>query len=889
MQWLAALCVRRPVFATVLILLLTVVGAFAFTQLGVDRLPKVDFPTIVVTTRNPGAAPEEIETEVSDKIEEAVNTISGIDELRSTSAEGVSIVSVTFLLEKDVEVAAQEVRDRVNRVLPLLPRTIRQPTVEKMDPDASPIITLVVSAPRAIRDISEYADKVLRRQLESVDGVGQVMILGSRPRQVNISADAARLRANNLTVTDLARALQAQNLDVPGGRVELGPETLTLRTQGRVRSVEGFGDIVVRDRSGHPVRVADVATVEDGMADVASVARLDGVPAVVMPIRRQSGTNAVEVVDRIKGRLDELRSGGAVPPGFEIRVVRDQSIFIKASIASVEEHLILGSLLAALVVLVFLWNLRSTAIAAVAIPTSIVATFGLIWYEGFTLNMMTMLALTLSVGIVIDDAIVVLENIYRFIEEKGRPPMQAAVEATKEIGLAVLATTLSLVAIFLPVGFMGGMVGKFMKSFGLTMAFAVMVSLLVSFTLTPMLGARWLRKTANGNGNRGSGHGSRDSRFFRPIDRRYTAVLHWALGHRGTVAAIAILVLLSSVPLALVAPKNFMPIDDQSEFEVGIRAPEGTSLQATEVVANRVAARIRDQVPEAEYTLVTVADDSANTSNLANIYIRLSPIEARDRDQFAIMADVRSNILAAFRESRLRTMVRQSGGMGGGGAQSSEIQYVLNGPSLATLRASSAAVAKAARALPGVVDVDTSLNLGKPELGVRIDRGRAADLGVQLSDAAEALRLLVGGDQVTTYNEGGEQYEVRVRAAAADRTTEEALTLLTVPSSRHGSIALDQLATFERSEAASEIMRLGRERQVTVYASLLPGVSQTPVMAAMEAVGEGLKLGPSYRARFAGRSRELGRAATNFLLAFVLSLIFMYLILAAQFESWLHP
>ena len=894
MQWLAALCVRRPVFATVLILLLTVVGAFAFTQLGVDRLPKIDFPTIVVTTRNPGAAPEEIETEVSDKIEEAVNTSSGIDELRSTSAEGVSIVSVTFLLEKDIEVAAQEVRDRVNRVLPQLPRTIRQPTVEKMDPDAAPIITLVVSAPRPIRDISEYADKVLRRQLESVDGVGQVMILGSRPRQVNISADVARLRANNLTVTDLSRALQAQNLDVPGGRVELGPETLTLRTQGRVRSVAGFGEIIVRDRSGHPVRVSDVATVEDGMADVTSVASLDGAPAVVMPIRRQSGTNAVQVVDAIKARLEELRAGAGIPAGYDIRIVRDQSLFIKASIRSVEEHLVLGSLLAALVVLIFLWNLRSTAIAAVAIPTSIIATFGLIWYEGFTLNVMTMLALTLSVGIVIDDAIVVLENIYRFIEEKGRPPMQAAVEATREIGLAVLATTLSLVAIFLPVGFMGGMVGKFMKSFGLTMAFAVLVSLLVSFTLTPMLGARWLRKTGgNGNGRSGPGggshHSSRDSWFFRPIDHGYTAALRWALGHRGVVASIALLVLLSSVPLAMIAPKNFMPVDDQSEFELSIRAPEGTSLQATELLANRVASRIRERVPEAEYTLVTVADDSANTSNLANVYVRLSPIEARDRGQFEIMADVRSNVLPAFSASRLRTMVRQSGGMGGGGAMSADISYVLNGPDLGALRDASTAVATAARQLEGVVDVDTSLNVGKPELGVRIDRPKASDLGVQLSDAAEALRLLVGGDQVTTYNEGGEQYEVRVRAQAADRTTEEALALLTVPSSRLGSVALDQLATFERSEAASEIMRLGRQRQVTVYASLLPGVSQTPVMTAMQESGDALNLGPSYRGRFAGRSRELGRAAQNFALAFGLSLIFMYLILAAQFESWLHP
>lgn len=893
MQWLAAICVRRPVFATVLILMLTVVGAFAFTQLGVDRFPKVDFPSVIVTTRNPGAAPEEIETEVTDKVEQAVNTISGIDELRSTSAEGVSIVAVTFLLEKDVEVAAQEVRDRVNRILPQLPKTVRQPTVEKMDPDASPIMTLVLSAPRPIRDITEFADKVLRRQLESVNGVGQVSVVGGRARRVNVTVDAGRLRAHNLTVTDVSRALQSQNLDVPGGRVELGPQTMTLRTQGRVRTVEQFEQIVVRLRDGHPVRVGDVATVEDGMADPTSLANVDGRSAVVMPVRRQSGTNAVEVVNEVKRRLEELKA--TMPPGYEIRIVRNQAEFIEASIRSVEEHLVLGSILAALVVLIFLWNVRSTIIAAIAIPTSIISSFGLIWYEGFTLNVMTMLALTLSVGIVIDDAIVVLENIYRFIEEKGMPPMKAAVEATREIGLAVLATTLSLVAIFLPVGFMGGMVGKFMKSFGLTMAFAVLVSLLVSFTLTPMLAARWLRRQEGSNGEpegqprRGHHEKSRETGFFRPIDRTYTRLLHWALTHRGIVAVTALLVLLSSVPLGMLAPKNFLPLDDQSEFEVGLRAPEGTSLQATELLANRIAARIRAQVPEAVYTLVTVADDSAGTPNIATVYTRLTPIESRTRSQFEIMAEVRTTLLPTFKAERLRTGVRNVGGMGGGGSQAAEIQFVINGPDLKTLQASAYKIAEAARAIPGAVDVDTSLNIGKPELSVGIDRAKAADLGVQISDAAEALRLLVGGDQVTTYNEDGEQYDVHLRARPEDRTSTSALALLTVPSARLGSVSLDNLASFEGSEAPSEIMRLQRQRQVTVYSNLLPGVSQTPVMASMEEAAAGLSLGPAYRTRFAGRSRELGRAALNFGLAFALSVIFMYLILAAQFESWLHP
>src|SRR4051794_30394343 len=591
MQWLAELSVRRPVFATVLILSLTVIGVFSFTRLGVDQFPKVDLPMIMITTVQPGAAPEQVETEISDKIEEAVNTISGIDELRSISSEGVSNVMVSFLLDKDTNVAAQEVRDKINGIIPLLPKTAQQPKIDKLDPDAAPVLSIALSAVKPVRDVTEYADKVLRRQIESVSGVGQVLVLGGRQRQINIWLDADRLRAYNLTVTDVSRALQAQNLEIPGGRVDQGAKSITLRTRGRIQTVAEFGDVVVREKDGHPVRVSDIARVEDGEADANTLANIDGADTVLLQIRRQSGTNTVQVVNEVRQRLDEVKA--TLPPGYQMRVVRDGSEFIKASIHSVEEHLIVGSILAALVVLLFLSNLRSTLIAAIAIPTSIVATFGLIWYMDFSLNSLTMLALTLSVGIVIDDAIVVLENIYRFIEEKHEDQHQAAIDATKEIGLAVLATTLSLIAIFVPVGFMGGIVGRFMKSFGLTMSFAILVSMLVSFTLTPMLSARWIKakeakNTKDTKDAKGS-KGSKDNRFFKPIDDGYKRLLAWSLAHRALVALGAVLILLSSVPLFMVANKNFLPNDDQSEFEIGVRAPEGTSIAATELIANRIA------------------------------------------------------------------------------------------------------------------------------------------------------------------------------------------------------------------------------------------------------------------------------------------------------------
>ncbi|HEY7287787.1 MAG TPA: efflux RND transporter permease subunit [Vicinamibacterales bacterium] len=883
MQWLAALCVKRPVFASVLILSLTVVGAFAFTLLGVDRFPKVDFPTVVVTTVQPGAAPEQIETEVSDKIEEAVNTISGIDELRSISSEGVSQVMISFLLEKDPDVAAQEVRDKINGVLPLLPKTIQQPRVDRFDPDAAPVLSLALSANRPIRDITEYADKVLRRQLESVSGVGQVLVLGGRQRQVNIWLDGARLRAYNLTVTDVARALQAQNIEIPGGRMDQGQQSVTLRTRGRVQTVQEFGDIVIRAKDGHPIRVSDVARVEDGEAEPETVANVNGAGTVLLQIRRQSGTNTVEVVKAVRQRFDELKT--RLPAGYSARIVRDTSDFIEAAIHNVEEHLVVGSILAALVVLLFLANLRSTIISAIAIPTSIIATFGLIWYMGFTLNLMTMLALTLSVGIVIDDAIVVLENIYRFIEEKHEDQFQAAIDATKEIGLAVLATTLSLVAIFVPVGFMGGIVGRFMKSFGLTMAFAIMVSLVVSFTLTPMLSARWLKIDRSAKNN---GHSSKDSRIFHAIDVFYTRILEWSMAHRGIIAGLAVLVLMSSVPLFMLANKNFMPFDDQSEFEINLRAPEGTSLEATEVITNRVANTVRQRLPEVDYTLVTIGGDPAKTRNLGNVYIRLKPIEERTRDQFAIMGIIREQILPPLAKD-LRTSVQPVATIGNGGSQAADVQFLINGPDLKELDRISRQLVDRVKKIPGVVDMDTSMNVGKPELSVQVDRPKAADLGVQVGDAAEALRLLVGGDQVTTYNEGSEQYEVHLRARTEDRTTESAVGSLTVPSSRLGSVTLNDVADFTPGAAPSDINRLARQRQVTVFCNLLPTASQAAIQNAILEEFNKLNIGGDYRGAFTGRSRELGRAAQNFITAFILSLVFMYLILAAQFESWLHP
>ncbi|HWW74819.1 MAG TPA: efflux RND transporter permease subunit, partial [Pyrinomonadaceae bacterium] len=482
-----------PVFATMLILSLVVVGVFSFSTLGVDLFPKIDLPTITVTVVNPGAGPQEVETEITDKVEAAVNTISGIDELRSTSVEGASQVFITFLLDKNVDVAAQEVRDKVGLIRGDLPETAEDPIVQKLDTDAAPVLRIAVSAGKSLREVTDIADKDIKERIESINGVGNVEIVGGATREIHVWVDPDKMRAYNITVPEVVAAVRSQNMEVPGGRVDEGTRELTVRTMGRITNPADFNNIAVSSRGGYAVKISDIGYTADESEEQRTSAKLNGQPAVTLVVSKQSGQNTVQVADAVKARLAELEPG-LLKKGVRTQLVGDQSVFIKAAVNSIKTHLIEGGLLAALVVFLFLWNVRSTLIAAVAIPTSIIATFGLMAAMGYTLNQITMLALTLMVGIVIDDAIVVLENIFRFVEEKGYGAFQAAIEGTREIGMAVMATTLSLLAVFVPVGFMGGIVGRFMSSFGFTSSFAIAVSLLVSFTLTPMLAARLLKR-----------------------------------------------------------------------------------------------------------------------------------------------------------------------------------------------------------------------------------------------------------------------------------------------------------------------------------------------------------------------------------------------------------
>ena len=943
MQKLAEICVRRPVFATMLILSLTVVGVFSYFSLGVDLFPKIDLPTITVTVVNPGASPREIETEVTDRVEAAVNTISGIDELRSTSVEGVSQVFVQFLLEKNPDIAAQEVQNKVNLVKNDLPETAEEPVVQKLDTDAAPVLRIAVSAPRSLRDVTDIADRGIKERIETISGVGNVEIVGGSRREIGIKVDPDKMRAFNVTVPEVAVAIRLQNMEVPGGRIDEGMRELTVRTMGRITNPADFNDIVISTRGGYAVKISDIGYAEDGAEEQRTAARLNGQPAVTLIVTKQSGTNTVAIAEAVKERLVEIQP--LLPPGVQTQIVGDQSIFIKAAVESIRTHLIEGSILAAIVVFLFLWNVRSTLIAAIAIPSSIIATFALMAAMGYTLNMITMLALTLMVGIVIDDAIVVLENIYRFIEEKGYTPFQAAIEGTREIGLAVTATTLSLLAVFIPVGFMGGIMGRFMSSFGLTASFAVAVSLIVSFTLTPMLAARLIkRKDESGrmkdegqdiaepesdaaseahekaadrnavdermglwmqNGEAGeqassidqnqtTDHGprttdrrsSKEGRFYRPIDRTYMKLLGWSMAHRWAVVGLCILVTLSIVPLFMFVGKNFLPVDDQSQFEINVRAPEGNSLAATSTLVERIAADVR-RMPGVTDTLVTIGGDRQQLVNSAGIYVKLSPIDEREVTQEDLM--VKSRELLQNYPPDLRTSVAQVAAISGGGQRNADIQYVIGGPDLQKLTAYSEQLLQKMKSIPDVVDADSSLVTGKPELRVSVDRARAGDLGVKIGDIAQSLNTLVAGQEVSTFNEGTEQYDVRLRATGEARTDAESLSRLFAPSAKLGWVSLDNLVRVEEGTGPSAIDRLNRQRQVTLTANVRPGGSQSGVLDAMNGFINEMNLEPGYTTGTAGRSKELGRAGYYFGLAFALSFIFMYMVLAAQFESFIHP
>jgi HAE1 family hydrophobic/amphiphilic exporter-1 len=931
--------VRRPVFTTMIIATLVVLGLASFAQLGVDIFPKVDLPTITITTRLPGASPEEIESQITKPIEEVVNTISGLDELRSSTIEGQSQVFATFVLERNVQEAANDVREKVGTVLSRLPAGTESPIIEKVDPDSAPVMALVVSGQRSPREITEIADKRIKRALETVKDVGAITLVGDRKREIQILVNPDKLTAFNLSIQQVKEALQRQNVEIPGGRLTAGGNEEGLRTLGRIESVAAFNELIVADFKGSPVRVRDIGTVADAEEEPRTLSRLNGSNAVSLLIRKQSGTNTVAVVDRVKARLAEVQKG--LPQDIQFEVVRDLSRFIKRSFHEVQDHLLLGGLLASLIVAAFigrlLWyeslvllvivvsvagafltgnpellikvtgvailatmifflsvkKLRPAFVAAVAIPASIIATFTAMRVAGFTLNNLTMLGLSLSTGIVIDDAIIVLENIFRHTEEEHRSPFEAAVTGTKEISLAVTATTISLVVIFLPVAFMGGLVGKFWNSFGLTATFAIMVSLVIAFTLTPMLAARILAAGGGPGDGHGGGHGggpagpgSKAAGIYHRLEAAYESALGWCLRHRAICFVVIGLILIAGYYLLTNSRLEFVVDDDMSEFEVVAEAPPGSSVDRSAVISRAMEQEIR-KVPEVVTLFTTIGVRGQYQSNVTDIsiYVGLKHLSQRKRGQIELMQDVRRR-LAEF--PGMRVSVQNISLIGGGGFRQTPFNLILRGPELAELERYAQGVITVLMGKSGFVDLDTAQALRQPEVQVQIDRQKASDLGVRVDTVAAALRTMVGGEKVGFYREAGEQYDIRIRLDEGYRKDASGLPALMVPGAGGSLVKLSNVTSLGSGMSPGQIERYAQERSITIISNLY----QKPLAEAFrEAYGAvaAQRMPPEYGILATGRGKLLQEALANFLIAFVLSLAFIYIVLAAQFESFVHP
>src|SRR6266566_1932789 len=828
---LPEICVKRPVFAAMLISFLVVLGIFSFRDLGVDLFPKADPASVNVMVSLPGATPEELNSQVVLPLEEAISSVSGMDELTSQANEGNARITCKFTLERDLNGAAQDIRERVATSMRNLPPNVLPPVITKIDPDQAAVFSILVAGSGSLRETTEFADKVIRRALETVDGVGAVNLTGGRLRQIRVFANA----------------------------------------------------------NGAPIRIRDVGHVEDSYPEQTTWNFVHGKEAVTLDVQRQFGANTLEVIGAVKAKLEGMQS--LLPPGISIEVLRDNSKYIRASVSSLEEHLLFGALLASLVVFLFIRNLRSVIIAAVAIPASIIATFTLLKVMDFTLNNMTLLALTLAVGIVIDDAIVVLENIVRYIEQKGYEPKQAAIEATKEIMLAVLATTLSLVMIFVPIAFTTGYARRYLNQFGWTMACAVLVSMLVSFTLTPMLCSRLLKRTerkrsaAGRHEARAAGeaeHAANDHALPIWVSRSYGKMLEWSLDHRWAVVLVALGTFALTIPLNSLVGRDFIPPDDQGESQVIFDSPVGTSPEGSANIAVELAKRY-EQLPGVVFAWPSVSE----RSNHCHTYIRLTDATQRKFSMLDVADEVR-NILAEPRYRDLRVKFWFPSAIGGN-ENTGSLQPVILGPDFYRATELAIKAANDVRKIKGLTDVSADVNLNLPEFQVHIDRQRAADLGVQVADVAGAVRLMIAGtDQISTYKEGAEQYDVTMQLLPEQQKNPELLARLMIPSSKVGQVRLDSIASVERGGGPSRIDRYNRRYQASLVAWPQEGLDLGGAMRVVTNVMR-QEIPPGYNLRFTGVAKELDTMTSNLIMAFLLACIFMYLVLAAQFDSFVHP
>ncbi|RIY01981.1 efflux RND transporter permease subunit [Aureimonas flava] len=890
---LTRVSVAHPVFATMMMAAIVVIGLFSYGRLGLDQFPDVEMPVVVVATTYSGASPEAVESEITRPVEQAVNTIGGVDRVTSQSFEGRSLVIVQFTLETDSRTAAQEVRDRVSRLEASFVDGIDTPQITRFNPDDQPILSLAVSsATQTLPELTAIADQVVTRRLNVVPGVGQTAIVGGAERQIQVLLDPERMQAFGVAPAGVMDAIRRENQDIAAGTLTAGITGRNVTVEGRIADVAGFERIIVASDGGAPIRLADVATVREGGAELTSRASYGGVPALGVDVVKVQGANTVEVARALRAEIERLRLElGA--QGVDLAVSRDNSRAIAAQVADVQRTLVEGALLTVAIVFLFLNSWRSTVITGLTLPISVIGTFAVIHALGFTLNTMTLLALSLAIGILIDDAIVVRENITRHLH-MGKSHRQAAIDGTEEIGLAVLATTLSIVAVFLPVAFMGGIIGRFFLQFGVTVAVAVLISLFVSFTLDPMLSSVWYDPASRRDARRGP-LGRLVARFDRGFERmaaHYAGLIRWTFRHR--VVTLGAILVTFGVSLALV-PRigaEFVPVGDLGEFTVSIETPEGSSLDYT---ARKVAQaeRVIAAIPEVATYYSTVNAAASRGFNSANIAVTLVPISERSRATMALAEPLRERL---SRIAGLKVSVNQPAmGGGGGGADAKPLQVSVLGDGEAELKRLSDQVIARLRAIPGAVEVESTIDDEQPTLAVRIRQEAASDLGVSLQAIGDTLRPLVAGDAISVWNApDGETYDVLVRLPEAGRERAAQLRELRVASGRQDAdgrpvlVSLDQVADVVDSVAPSSVNRRDLQREVRISANV-EGRALGEVVSDLQRAIATIELPPGYRISFGGEAQDMAESFGYAVQALGLAVIFIYLILASQFGSFLQP
>ncbi|MCA9717386.1 MAG: efflux RND transporter permease subunit [Myxococcales bacterium] len=898
---LAEISIKRSILAAMMIAALMVFGFFSFGRIGVELFPNVEFPVVTTTVIYPGADPATMELKVADKIEESLQGIGGVKRMTSRNLEGVSNVTLEFELEVDGNQALQDVRDKVAAIEQQLPDGIEPPIVQKFDIGASPVLTIALAGDMEIRALTKFAREQIKQRVQQVPGVGTVTLIGGREREIQVLVDPRRMTGHGVTVSDVSQAIQSQNIEIPGGSMKIAGRELTVKTKGEVKTVEEIGDIIIRGVGGSALRVRDVAEVVDTVEEARSASYLNGAPALSLVVRKQSGSNTVSIAEDIRKQLEQLRPE-LEQRGITAAIPSDQSVFVEHSIDGVKDDLLLGTLLTIIIILAFLHDIRATFIAALAIPTSVVSTFAFMEAMGFSFNNLTMLALSLSIGILVDDAIVVIENIYRHLE-MGKPKRRAAMDATKEIGFAVIATTFSIVAVFVPVAYMKGIIGRFFFQFGLTVAAAVLLSMLVSFTLTPMLSSR-IMKTEHGEGGHQRPRGlfaivfSPISFIFRPfargfdrvfkvVEQIYAAILRWSLRHPFLTLLVAVGALAGSIVLVTRVPAEFIPNDDRSEFSVAVELPTGSDLDTTVDFTNQVADDIRENLPGVRDTFATVGGGNDGQINRGKITVTLVPSSERPFSQHEAMNWVRERLGEV---EGANVTVQQISAVGGdSGFRAQPIQFSIRSNDLDAAVAAADRLKNALAETGTFVDLDTTYRGGKPEVAVLVDRNKAADQGVPVAVIAQTVRAMMAGDAVSTLKDGSDVYDITVQLAEVDRNTFDKLDGLKVRSTSGQLVNLASVVRTERTEGPSEIERLGRMRSVIVLADLKGVTLGEAQKIVNELAADPEIIPPELSTGWLGNAEMMVESFTAMLQALLLAIILVYMILAAQFNSLIQP